>query len=65
MKPWREGNMEATDARAEMSIHACTMSREDPHEKERKALKLPAQKGVRHELLQAAPADHKKKRRDD
>jgi hypothetical protein len=65
MKPWREGNREATAARAEMSIHACPMSREGPHEKKRKALKLPAEKGVRHELLRAAPADYEKKRRDD
>ncbi len=39
----------------------CCKGREGPHEKKRKALKLPAEKGVRHELLQAAPADYEKK----
>jgi hypothetical protein len=43
----------------------CCTGREGPHEKKRKALKLPAEKGVRHERLRAAPADHEKKRRDD
>jgi hypothetical protein len=62
MKPW---NREVTAARAEMNTHTCAMSREELHEKERKALKFPAGKGVRHELLRAAPADHEKKRRDD
>jgi len=55
----------AIGAGRRMRPHACTvMSSEERKKTERKALKLPTEDGVRHELLWEVPSGHAREKKE-